>query len=146
MQIFIAALHFIALAIGGASIFSRAILLKRATNSSDLKPVFMADAMWGLAAGLWLVSGLLRAFGGYEKGSDYYLHNGWFHLKLTLFVIVVIMEIKPMMTLIKWRKAVKSGADIDYALADRLGKRSHIQFGIIMLIIVAASFMARTTM
>jgi putative membrane protein len=40
-----------------------------------LNDVFTADSFWGIAALLWIVTGLWRAFGGLEKGSDYYLHT-----------------------------------------------------------------------
>jgi len=37
--------------------------------------VFHADNWYGVAAILWVVTGLLRAYGGLEKGSAYYLEN-----------------------------------------------------------------------
>lgn len=68
----------------------------------------------GISAGILLITGLMRAFGGYEKGTDYYLHQPLFHLKMTLFVIILLLELAPMITLIKWRIALGRGAAIDW--------------------------------
>ena len=47
--------------------------------------------MWGVAALLWLVTGLLRAFGGLEKGTQFYLTSNLFWVKMTLFGIIVLL-------------------------------------------------------
>ena len=63
----------------------------------------------GVAAALWLVTGLLRAFGGLEKGSAFYLASRLFWLKMALFALVVALEVWPMLTLIRWRVALRNG-------------------------------------
>ena len=45
--------------------------------------------MWGIAAALWLVTGLLRAFAGLEKGTGFYLASPLFWTKMGLFLLVV---------------------------------------------------------
>ena len=103
LQIIIAYLHLLTLGIGFYAIWARANALKKLKDIEGLSEVFRADNFWGLAAGLWIVSGLLRAFGGLEKGTDYYLHSTAFIIKMSLFLLVFIIEWKPMITLIKWR-------------------------------------------
>src|SRR5215469_16605182 len=100
----VSALHMLALAIGLSSIFMRARYLRaKPLEDAGLQRIFKADTFWGIAAVLWLATGLARAFGGLEKGTQYYLHNALFHTKLTLFIVVVLLELWPMITLIRWR-------------------------------------------
>src|SRR5919199_4942063 len=62
------ALHLLALAIGLPGVFLRGRALKGPLDETGLRRLFAADTVWGVAAGLWIVTGLLRAFGGLEKG------------------------------------------------------------------------------
>src|SRR5438128_6054019 len=101
----VAAFHYLALALGLPSVFLRGRALKGPLDRDGLRRLFAADSIWGVAAGLWLVTGLLRAFGGLEKGSAFYLASRLFWLKLALFALVVGLEVWPMVTLIRWRRA-----------------------------------------
>ena len=85
----------------------------------------------------------MRAFGGYEKGTDYYLHQPLFHLKMTLFVIILLLEVVPMITLIKWRIALGKGASIDQGRARLFARISHVEGLLLMLMVIAATGMAR---
>ena len=103
----------------------------------------VADNLWGISAVILLVTGGVRAFGGYEKGTDYYLHQPLFHLKMTLFVLILLLEIAPMVALIKWRIALGRGAAIDTGRATLFARISHIEALLLMLMVVAATGMAR---
>ena len=92
---------------------------------------------------LWLATGLLRAFGGLEKGSAYYLHSRLFWFKMALFAAVVLLEIRPMVTLIRWRIAERAGRKPDTSSARALYVISHIEMALVVLIVFVASFMAR---
>ena len=70
-----AVLHLIALSIGIAAVYGRWRALRKVKSTADLGAVFHADNWYGVAAILWVVTGLLRAYGGLEKGSAYYLEN-----------------------------------------------------------------------
>ena len=69
------ALHLLALAIGLPSVFLRGRALRGPLDESGLRRLFLADTLWGIAAGLWIVTGLVRAFSGLEKGSQFYLSS-----------------------------------------------------------------------
>ena len=105
----VAALHYLALAIGLPAVFSRGRALKGPLDDAGLRQLFAADTAWGLAALLWLATGLLRAFAGLEKGSSFYLVSGLFRLKMGLFLVVVALEVWPMLTFIRWRRARAAG-------------------------------------
>lgn len=139
-----ATLHLIALAVGFGAIVWRAIMLRLPNLASDdLKRVFNADAIWGMAALLWLVSGLPRAFLDMGKGNEYYLHNGYFHVKMGLFILIVLLEIAPMIALIKWRIAMKRGQTIDLSPARKYSNISALQAALLIVMIGLATAMAR---
>ena len=139
----VASLHYLALAIGLPAIFLRGRALKGALDDAGLRRLFAADSMWGVAAALWLLTGLLRAFAGLEKGTAYYLQSHGFYLKMGLFLAVVILEVRPMLTFMKWRQAHRRGARIDTSSARSLFQVSHIQMSIVVAMVFVASAMAR---
>lgn len=91
--------HVLAFGIGMPAIWARAFALRR----GDVKGTLDADNFWGLAAVLWLVTGIARAFGGLEKGTAWYLANDLFWLKMGLFGVAGALELWPMFTFILWR-------------------------------------------
>ena len=85
----------------------------------------------------------MRAFGGYEKGSDYYVHQPLFHLKMTLLLLILLMELAPMIALIKWRIASSRGVAPDTGRAKLFARISHVEALLLILMMVAATGMAR---
>lgn len=138
-----AALHLLALGIGLGAVWTRARALRALPEPSAFGRAFAADGAWGLAALLWLGTGLMRAFGGLEKGTDYYLQNGAFHLKMGLFVLVTLLEIWPAATLVRWRRLRKQGAEIDTRAGARLAAISYVQAALVVAMVFAATAMAR---
>ena len=139
----VAALHYLALALGLPSVFLRGRALKGPLDRDALRRLFAADSVWGAAAGLWLITGLLRAFGGLEKGTAFYMASRLFWLKLALFALVVVLEVWPMLTLIGWRRAVGAGRAPDTSAARVLFHVNHVELALVVVIVFVASFMAR---
>jgi putative membrane protein len=139
----VSALHLLALAIGLPSVFLRGRALKGPLDADGLRRLFAADNVWGLAALLWLVTGLLRAFGGLEKGTAFYLASVLFWIKMALFVAVVALEVWPMMTFIRWRAAQRRGRHPDVSPAPTLYIINHVELALVVVIVFVASFMAR---
>ncbi len=139
----VSALHLLALAIGLPSIFLRGRALKGPLDADGLRRLFAADTAWGLAALLWLVTGLLRAFGGLEKGTAFYLASTLFWIKMGLFVAVVALELWPMMTFLRWRAEQRRGLRPDTSRARTLYVVTHAELALVVIIVFVASFMAR---
>lgn len=139
----LSALHLLALAIGLPGVFLRGRALKGPLDGSGLRQLFAADNVWGIAAALWLATGLLRAFAGLEKGSAFYLGSSLFWLKMALFGLVIALEIRPMVTLIRWRMALGRGVLPDTSAARALHRLNHIELALIVVIVFVAAFMAR---
>ena len=141
---FLAAIHLLAFALGFWAVLTRGAALRTlAAGAGDIRRVLLADNFWGTSALILLVTGAMRAFGGYEKGTDYYLHQPLFHLKMTLFVLILLIELAPMITLIKWRIASARGTAIDRGRAKLYARFSHVEALLLVLMVVAATGMAR---
>ena len=140
----LAAIHLLAFALAFWAALTRGTAFRKlSAGTGEVKRVLLADNLWGLSALTLLITGAMRAFGGYEKGSDYYLHQPLFHLKMTLFLLILLMELAPMITLIKWRIASSRGAALDSGRAKSYARISHVEALLLILMMVAATGMAR---
>ena len=140
----LAAVHLLGLGIGLGAVWARA----RALGSGELdigavRRVLTADAWWGIAALVWISTGLWRLFGSTEKSTEYYFANHVFWAKMALFVGIILMEIRPATTLGRWRRDVARGIPPETSSAGRLARISQAQAFMIVLIVLAATAMAR---
>jgi putative membrane protein len=133
----------LALGVGLGAVWARARALQGALDAAGLRRAFYADTWWGVAALVWIGTGLVRAFGGFEKGSFYYLHNHVFWGKMGLLVAILVLELRPMVTLIQWRRLVARGAAPDTRRASRFARISFVQAALVVLMVLAATAMAR---
>jgi putative membrane protein len=139
----LAAIHLLAYGFALASILRRTWALRRASVPAALRSVFRADAGWGISAAVLIVTGLIRAFGGYEKGADYYLHEPFFHVKMTLLVVILILEVPSMLALMRWRATIRKGAVPNLKKARSYARFNVIQTILLVLMVFAATGMAR---
>jgi putative membrane protein len=140
----LATLHLLALGIGLGAVWARARALRSPLEvRENLQRVFLADSFWGAAGFLWISTGLWRFLGGVEKGTSYYLQNHVFLTKMALLVLLLVLEVGPIITLIGWRKRAAAGASGDFQAAGRLATISRIQVWLIVLMVFAATAMAR---
>ena len=138
-----AAGHLLALGIGLGAVWVRGRALRAELDGAGLRRVFYADSWWGVAAVLWIGTGLVRAFGGLEKGRAYYLHNHLFWAKMTLLGLILALEIGPMVALVRWRAQLARGELPDTRGAERFARISFLQAGLVVLMVLAATAMAR---
>jgi putative membrane protein len=139
----LSALHLLALAIGLPAVYLRGRALKGRLDADGFRRLFAADSAWGIAALLWVVTGLLRAFGGLEKGTTFYLSPRLFWVKMALFGLVVLLEIAPMLTFIRWRVQLKRGQEPDTSRVRALYLVNHVQMALVVLMVFVAAFMTR---
>jgi putative membrane protein len=137
-------LHLFALAIGLPGVFLRGRALRRLrADPTALDALFLADNAWGIAALLWLATGLTRALGSFEKGPDYYLHAGSFLVKMGLFGGILLLELWPMATFIRWRIARGKGLPVDTSRAGTLARVNDAELALTLAMPFFASMMAR---
>jgi len=139
----LAAMHLLALGVGLGAVWGRGRALQAPLDVAALRRVFYADTWWGVSAFLWIGTGLVRAFGGFEKGRAYSLHNHLFWAKMGLLAAILILEAGPMIALIRWRAAVAHGTVPDTGAASRFARISFVQAVLVVLMVLAATAMAR---
>jgi putative membrane protein len=140
----LASLHLLGLGIGLGAVWVRGQALNADLDRGGLRRVFLADTWWGVAAALWIVTGLIRAFGGFEKGTAYYLHNRAFLVKMAVLLVILLLEVRPMVTLIRWRARVGRGeVPTSLTAARAMARISYLQAGLVVVMLVAATAMAR---
>jgi putative membrane protein len=139
----VAALHLLALGIGLGAVWARGRALRSPLDASGLRRMFSADTLWGVAAILWIATGLLRAFAGLEKGTAYYLQNYAFWIKMALLGCILLLEVWPMITLIRWRMLRARGQQLDTRSAPVFARISEVQALLIIAMVFAATAMAR---
>jgi len=139
----LAALHLLGLGIGLGAVWARARALRAPLDIPGMRRVLAADAWWGIAALVWIVTGGLRAFSGFEKGTLYYVNNQLFVAKMALLLAILLLEIGPIIAFAGWRRALRSGATPDTTRAGRLATISQVQAVLVIGMVIAAAGMAR---
>jgi putative membrane protein len=139
----LSAFHVLALGLGLPAIFLRTRALGRLPDPAAYPTLFAADNVWGLAAAMWVVTGLWRAFGGVEKGAAFYLDSRMFWLKMGLVALVLVLEILPMLTIIRWRIVLRRGRAPDFGIAPTLRAISAFETVVVFVIPFVAALMAR---
>jgi len=119
-------------------------LLRAGAASVDVERIAAADAGFGIAAGVVLITGALRAVYG-AKGWAFYAHNPVFHVKVGLFVIVGLISIAPTVRFLRWRKARRQ--DTSFRVSEKewsqVRRLVMIELHLIALIPLAAVIMSR---
>ena len=142
-RLLLAGFHLLGLGIGLGAVWARGRALTSRLDAVGLRSVFLADNFWGLAAGLWISTGLWRLLAGLEKDTSYYFHNHMFLGKMAFFAIILALEIWPMITLIGWRRRVARGEQPDTSAAPLLARISFAQAALVVLMVFLAAGMAR---
>jgi len=141
----LSALHVLSLGVGLGAVYARGRALRAVVREGEpaVRAAFLPDSFWGVAALLWIVTGSARLFGGVEKSLDFYLYNGFFWVKMGMFASIFALEILPMLTLVRWRVAVRSGKPPDLSRAPLLARINTVELVLVILIPFAAAAMAR---
>ncbi len=127
-----------------AALAAEFVLIRSELTLANAKLLQRTDIVFGIAAGLILVIGLLRVF-YFEKGPDYYFSSHSFLTKLGLFLIVGLISIIPTLEFLSWRKATVAGQvpQVAPARMKRIRRLIHIEMAGVVLIIACAAMMAR---
>jgi putative membrane protein len=135
--------HLAAFSVVGA-LAAEVVLFKLPLTVVQARRVQRADQVFGAAATVLLVVGLLRVF-YFEKGAGYYFANGFFLTKFTLFILAALISIYPTVLFISWNKTLKQGEApaITAQAATRARMCMMLELTAILGILLCAPFMAR---
>ena len=86
-----ASLHNLSIFVLFALLTCEHILFRADLDHATAKRLLRIDIAYGITAGLVLVTGAVRVV-WYGKGLDYYLHNGLFHAKVGLFLLIGVVK------------------------------------------------------
>jgi len=147
LRITLAALHLLALGLGLGAVIARGTALREAPSNAALRRAFRSDATWGFAALLWIVTGVWRLVEGIERPTSYYLANPVFHAKMGLFLLLLLLELWPMLTLMRWRRTFSAGESAERLMTSGPGRRiatiSHIEALLVVAMVFVAVALAR---
>jgi putative membrane protein len=138
----LSAIHVLTLALGLGSLGMRGRALARPLDHAAWDQLLAADTAWGIAAGLWIASGLARVFWG-GKTPSFYWHNGLFWTKLALFGLVFAIELRPMITFIRVRSARRNRTALPAFSVDAYRTINSVEIALVVTIVFVAAFMAR---
>jgi putative membrane protein len=138
----LSAIHVLTLALGLGAVFLRGRALRRPLDDPGWQRLLAADNAWGIAAALWITTGLARVFfGGKEPG--FYWRNGFFWTKLALFGVIFALELMPMMTFMRVRSARRRRVSLPQFPLETYRLINTVELGLVVAIVFVAAFMAR---
>jgi len=112
-------------------------------NAQVVERLAKVDAIAGVAALAVLVTGVLRTWLG-AKGMGWYWTNPLLHIKVTLFVVVGLLSIKPTLMFIRWRRELRASGALPAPDQIKLARRFVMaEAHLVALIPLAAVFLAR---
>lgn len=103
MDILFRYLHFLSFILLCGSLMAENLLIRKSMTRRELATLARVDGLFGMSAMTALGAGLLLWF-AYGKGFAFYAKNPVFHAKLTLFLIVGLLSIRPTVFFLKQRK------------------------------------------
>lgn len=139
-----ATLHHIAAFTLTACLIYEFVAYRKGLTVEEARRIQRVDLVYGIAAGLVIVVGLLRVY-FFEKGSNYYFSNYVFWTKMALFTLVGLLSIYPTIRYIKWNPILAENKspeipDLEYKNIRLL---LWLELVGIVLILFAAPLMAR---
>ena len=144
LDAFLAAIHLVALLTMVVFLSSEAALCPSEwMNAAVVQRLARLDMIYGIAALAVLATGLARVFLG-AKGASWYVSQPLFHLKMTLFVVAVLLSFKPTAVFRRWLRQLRDNGALP-AAAEVQSTREWVmwQAHLIPVIAVVAVFFAR---
>jgi putative membrane protein len=112
-------------------------------NAKVVRRLVTVDRIYLIGLAAVLLTGLARIFWG-VKGSAYYWGNWLLHLKLGLFIVVVLLAIRPARAYRRWQRELDaSGALPPEGEINAMRRQAFLAAHLIAVVPIAAAFLAR---
>jgi putative membrane protein len=138
----LSAIHLLTLALGLGAVYMRGRALAGPLDDAGWRRLLAADNAWGVAAALWIASGLARVFFG-GKSPAFYWHNPFFWLKMALFGLVFTLEVTPMATFMRARSARRRNLAVPQFPVEAYRRINAVETALVVAIVFVATLMAR---
>ena len=93
LRLVLAWTHLLALGVGLGGVWGRARALhdslREPSDARAIRRALVADTWWGIAAAVWITTGLWRLIAGTEKPTGYYLANHAFYAKMAMLLAIL---------------------------------------------------------
>ena len=144
MSVLFAFLHHLAAFTLVSALAIEFVLIRQELTLASARRLQVTDAVFGAAAGILLVVGLLRVF-FFEKGAEYYWTSHAFLTKFGIFILVGLLSIVPTVEFLSWRKAARAGKvpEVSERKLSTVRVLIHIELAGIVVILLAAAIMAK---
>jgi len=100
-------IHFIGIMSVSATLVMQHLIFAPQVTKKELKKIAFLDVIYWISVGLTLIAGLVLLL-GVGKDVSYYMSNKDFHIKLTLFLVVLLLAIYPTLFLRKNKKSTET--------------------------------------
>ncbi|MCD2510905.1 DUF2214 family protein [Comamonas endophytica] len=144
LEALLAALHLVAILTLVVFLSSQAALCRSEwMNAAVVRRLARLDVIYLFAAVALLLTGLARLYWG-TKGMAWYVSQPLFHVKMTLFVLVGLLSIKPSLAFRRWVRNLTEGQALPDAQEVASTRRwIMLQAHLVPVIAVVAVFWAR---
>ena len=99
-------IHFIGIMSLASILVMQHLIIAPEVTKKELKKIAFLDVIYWISIGLTLIAGLVLLL-GVGRDVDFYLTNQDFHIKLTLFLVVILLAIYPTKFLRKNKKSAE---------------------------------------
>ena len=100
-------LHWLAIGVAWGLLLTEYWLCRRMPDRTQVRLLGMVDLGYQLALIASLATGLARAI-YYGQDADYYLANRLFWLKITIFLVIVVVAVAPTLQYIRWNREART--------------------------------------
>lgn len=144
LEAILASLHLVAILTLVTFMASQAAMCRiEWMNAAVVERLVRLDIIYQVAMASVLATGLVRVFWGI-KGVSWYATQPLLHLKITLFVVMVILSIAPTLAFRRWRRNLRTTGALPGAEELRKVRRLvMVQSHILPVVAVIAVFWAR---
>lgn len=137
-------LHFLAAFGIVSTVFYVWLTFNRNLTYIEARNIQRCDRWYGIFAAVILVVGFLRVY-RFEKGSDFYLSNPFFFVKVGLFIVIGLLSIYPTVKFLAWRKHTQQ--NMPPSISDKefssISLVLNLELSLLLVLILAASLMAK---
>jgi putative membrane protein len=125
--------HYLAMMFLAAALIAEHLMFSPRPDRAIARKLVVVDAIYGVSLLVVLLTGLGRMFHD-VKPVIFYMQNGAYHAKFTLFIVMAVVWLYPAFRFFGWRRALKAGGTP--AMTDREAGRMLMAIRIQLLILV----------